>query len=305
MAIRAIRDFKSGSIWKIAAASVAVGVVVLALKFAAWLMTGSVALYSDALESIVNVAASAGAMLAIHYSSRPPDANHPYGHHKAEYFSVVVEGVLIVVAALSILREAYFGFLDPRPLDAPLAGLVVNGLASVINGFWCWFLISEGRRRRSPALEADGRHLLTDVVTSVGVLAGLVLSIMTGIPVLDPLLAALVAVNILWAGWRLIRESLGGLMDEAVPADMLDRIRRIISTSGSGALEAHDVRTRNAGRATFIDFHLVVPGTMSVADAHAICDEIETALKSEVPDAMITIHVEPEEKAKHHGVLVL
>jgi cation diffusion facilitator family transporter len=305
MALKTIADFKAGPTARIAAASVAIGVVVLALKFAAWLITGSVALYSDALESIVNVAASVGAMLAIAYGARPPDANHPYGHHKAEYFSVVAEGVLIVVAAISILREAYFGFLAPQPMDAPVEGLFVNGLASLINGVWCWFLISEGRRRRSPALEADGRHLLTDVVTSLGVLVGLVLSVLTGIAILDPLLAALVAINILWSGWRLIRESLGGLMDEAVAPDMLDRIRQIISASGAGALEAHDVRTRNAGRATFIDFHLVVPGAMSVSSAHAICDEIEKALKQEVPDSMITIHVEPEDKAKHHGVVVL
>lgn len=289
----------------IAAASVVVGIVVLGLKFAAYWLTGSVALYSDALESIVNVAASAAALWAIQVSAKPADANHPYGHHKAEYFSVVLEGVLIIVAALSILREAYLAFQAPRMFDAPVAGLVINGIASVINGVWCVFLIRTGRARRSPALIADGRHLLTDVITSVGVLVGLVLAVLTGIPVLDPLLAALVAVNILWSGWRLILESLGGLMDEAVAPDILDRIRQVISENAAGAIEAHDVRTRHAGRMTFIDFHLVVPGGMSVSDAHAICDRIEKALRAEVSDAMITIHVEPEEKAKHHGVLVL
>lgn len=289
----------------IAAASVAVGIVVLGLKFAAYWLTGSVALYSDALESIVNVAASAAALWAIQVSAKPADANHPYGHHKAEYFSVVLEGVLIIVAALSILREAYLAFQAPRMFDAPVAGLGINGIASVINGVWCVFLIRTGRARRSPALIADGRHLLTDVITSVGVLVGLVLAVLTGIPVLDPLLAALVAVNILWSGWRLILESLGGLMDEAVAPGILERIRQVISENAAGAIEAHDVRTRHAGRMTFIDFHLVVPGGMSVTDAHAICDRIEKALRAEVSDAMITIHVEPEEKAKHHGVLVL
>lgn len=289
----------------IALASVGVGIVVLALKFAAWWVTGSVALYSDALESIVNVAASSAALIAIRVSARPADANHPYGHHKAEYFSVVLEGVLIIVAAFSILREAYLAFLAPQMFDAPVAGLVINGIAGAINGVWCWYLIREGNRRRSPALVADGKHLLTDVLTSAGVLVGLVLAVVTGIPVLDPLLAAIVALNILWSGWRLIRESLGGLMDEAVPAETLDRIRQVISENATGAIEAHDVRTRNAGRMTFVDFHLVVPGAMSVTDAHAICDTIERALKAEVPDTLITIHVEPEEKAKHHGVLVL
>ena len=296
---------KFKSLTVIAAGSIAVGVAVLALKAAAYVVTGSVALYSDAIESIVNVAASTAALLAILYGARPADANHPYGHHKAEYLSVVIEGVLIIVAALAILREAYYAFQAPRLLDAPVTGLAINGLASLLNAGWSWFLITEGRRRRSPALVADGKHLLTDVITSVGVVIGLVLAVLTGVPVLDPLLAAVVAVNILWSGWGLIREFLGGLLDEAVPADTLDRIRRAISANATGALEAHDLRTRNAGPVTFIDFHLVVPGSMPVSEAHGICDQIEAALKADVPDAMITIHVEPEEKAKHHGVLVL
>ena len=289
----------------IAAASVAVGLAVLCIKLVAWHLTGSVALFSDALESIVNVAASTAALVAIHYSARPADANHPYGHHKAEYFSVVLEGVLIIVAAIIILRESYAAFLSPRMFEAPVEGLVVSGIASVINGVWSWFLIREGRRRRSPALVADGRHLVTDVVTSVGVVVGLVAAYVTGIAALDPILAAVVALNILWAGWRLIRESLGGLMDEAVPEKTLAEIRRIISTQAEGAIEAHDLRTRAAGRVTFIDFHLVVAGSMPVSEAHDICDRIEKALRTAVPDAMITIHVEPEDKAKHHGVLVL
>lgn len=289
----------------IAAISVAVGLAVLAIKLFAWYLTGSVALFSDALESIVNVAASTAALLAIRYSARPADANHPYGHHKAEYFSVVLEGVLIIVAAIVILREAYGAFLSPRMFGAPVEGLVVSAIASAINGGWSWFLIKEGRRRRSPALVADGKHLLTDVITSVGVVIGLVAAYATGIAALDPILAAVVAVNILWAGWRLIRESLGGLMDEAVPEKTLAEIRQIISAQAEGAIEAHDLRTRHAGRATFIDFHLVVAGTMPVSEAHDICDRIEKALRTAVPDAMITIHVEPEEKAKHHGVLVL
>jgi len=290
---------------KIASTSVIVGVVVLGLKYLAYYITGSVALYSDALESIVNVAAALGALVAIHYSALPEDANHPYGHSKAEYFSVVMEGALVIVAAFLILNEAWGAFQSPRTLDAPLQGLALNGAASLLNAVWCAVLISAGRERRSPAMVADGMHLLTDVITSVGVLAGLLLAIWTGYPVLDPLLAALVALNILWAGWKLMRESIGGLMDEAVPADTLDSIRDIISANAAGALEAHDVRTRHAGRRTFIDFHLVVPGAMTVTGAHEICDRIEQAIHAEVHEALITIHVEPEEKAKHHGVVVL
>ena len=289
----------------IAAISVGVGIAVLGIKLLAWYLTGSVALFSDALESIVNVAASTAALIAISYSARPADANHPYGHHKAEYFSVVLEGVLIIVAAILILREAYTAYLSPRMFEAPAEGLAISVVASVINAIWSWFLIREGRRRRSPALVADGKHLFTDVVTSVGVVFGLVAAYMTGIAALDPILAAIVALNILWAGWRLIRESLGGLMDEAVPEKTLAGIRRVISSNAEGAIEAHDLRTRHAGSVTFIDFHLVVVGTMPVSEAHEICDRIEKALRAEVHDAMITIHVEPEVKAKHHGVLVL
>jgi cation diffusion facilitator family transporter len=292
-------------IQKLAIGSIFVGTVVLALKYAAYHLTGSIALYSDALESIINVVTALAAFMAVRMSAAPPDANHPYGHHKVEYFSAVLEGVLIIVAALMILREAYYGFLSPRVLDAPGLGLALNGVAAVINAFWSWILIREGRRLRSPALAADGRHLLTDVVTSFGVLAGLLLVPVTGLHQLDPALAALVALNILWSGWGLMKESIGGLMDEAVPEKVLGQIREIIAGNADGAIEAHDLRTRHAGRMTFIDFHLVVPGGMSVTDAHDICDRLERALKAAVEDALITIHVEPDNKAKHSGIVVL
>lgn len=290
---------------KMALGSIGVGVAVLGLKWVAYLLTGSVALYSDALESIINVVAAGVALLTLWISAQPADANHPYGHHKAEYFSAVFEGVLIVLAALSILREAYAGFLAPQPLDAPAIGLAFTGLASMLNAVWCRFLIRNGRAWRSPALIADGKHLLADVVTSVGVLIGVALVPITGWLVLDPVLAALVALNILWSGWAMVRSSVGGLMDEAASPKMLARIKSLIAEHGAGALEAHDVRTRHAGRTTFIDFHLVVPGEMRVAEAHAICDRIEAALREDVEGAVVIIHVEPEEKAKHHGVLVL
>jgi cation diffusion facilitator family transporter len=292
-------------IHKLAIGSIFVGTVVFVLKYAAYYVTGSIALYSDALESIINVVTAIAAFMAVRVSAAPADANHPYGHHKVEYFSAVLEGVLIIVAALMILREAYFGFFSPRMLDAPALGLAVNAAASVINAFWSWTLIRQGRRLRSPAIVADGRHLMTDVVTSAGVLVGLVLVPVTGWLQLDPLLAAFVAVNILWSGWGLIKESIGGLMDEALPEATLSRVREIISSNAAGAIEAHDLRSRHAGKMTFIDFHLVVPGTMSVTDAHDICDRLERALKDEVEDALITIHVEPDNKAKHAGIVVL
>ena len=290
---------------KLAAGSIVIGAVVLALKYIAYHLTGSIALYSDALESIINVVTAIVALMAIRTSAKPADSNHPYGHHKAEYFSTVLESVLIVVAALSIMREAYFGFLSPKMLNEPWQGMLINGIAGVINAAWCFVLIGHGRRHRSPALLADGRHLLTDVLTSCGVLAGIVLATLTGWAVLDPALAALVALNILWSGWKMLKESVGGLMDEACPPDTLARIRDLISANADGAIEAHDLRTRSAGRRTFIDFHLVVPGEMSVASAHEICDRIEAAVRSDIGDALITIHVEPEIKAKHSGIVVL
>jgi cation diffusion facilitator family transporter len=285
--------------------SVAVGVVVLGLKVLAWLWTGSIALYSDALESVINVAAALAALLAIRLSAKPADANHPYGHHKAEYFSAVIEGVLIVLAAVAILREAWLAFLTPRALEFGPEGLAVNLLASVINGVWAYVLIRDGRRHRSPALVADGRHLVTDVVSSVGVLAGVVLALATGWSVLDPALAALVALNILWSGWGLVSQSVSGLMDEAAPPDELERIRTLIARNAEGAIEAHDVRTRHAGRVTFVDFHLVVDGSKTVREAHDICDRIEAALQEEIGHVAVTIHVEPDHKAKHSGIVVL
>lgn len=289
----------------LALGSIGVALVVLALKYAAYRTTGSVALYSDALESVINVVTAVAALWAIGVSLTPADAEHPYGHTKAEYFSAVLEGVLIGIAALLILREAYGAYWMPRAVEAPVRGLAISAVGTVLNGVWGAILVRRGRSLRSLALEADGRHLFTDVVTSVGVVVGLSAAVLTGIPELDPALAALVGLNILWAGWRVMKESLGGLMDEAAPPETLHRIRDLIAVHADGALEAHDLRTRNAGPMTFVDFHLVVPGHLTVSDAHEICDRIEQAIKVEVGSALVTIHVEPENKAKHSGIVVL
>lgn len=290
---------------RIALGSVLVACIVLGLKFLAWYMTGSVALYSDALESIINVAAALGAFVALRVAARPADANHPYGHTKAEYFSAVAEGVLIVLAAIAILRAAIPAVQNPTEIAASYEGLAVNLGASVLNALWATVLVRQGRLLRSPALSADGRHVMSDVVSSVGVLIGVLAARLTGWYVLDPLLAILVALNILWSGWQLVRDSVGGLMDAAVDKGTEGRIRALLSEHGEGALEVHDLRTRHAGQLTFIEFHMVVPGEMTVEAAHAICDRLEDALRAEMPDVSVTIHVEPQEKAKHHGVLVL
>ena len=289
---------------KLAIGSLILGGVVLALKALAYWITGSVALLSDALESTVNVATALAALIAVQVAARPADANHPYGHHKAEFFSAVLEGVMIIIAALLILREAYDGMLAPRAIDAPLEGLLINGLATVLNGVWCWVLLRWGRRERSPALVADGRHLLADVVTSTGVAVGILLAWATGFWLLDPIMAGVVAINILWSGSKVVKDSLNGLLDEAVPDTTLTVIRDVIASYAVGAVQAHDLRTRHAGRMTFIDFHLVMPGETTVSDAHEVCDRVEAALKAAVPDANITIHVEPEHKAKTSGIVV-
>lgn len=281
-----------------AVGSVLVGVVVFLLKYLAYALTGSAAFYSDAIESIINIVAAGGAVIALRVSAMPADENHPYGHHKAEYFSAVLEGVLIVVAALAIFRDAGQSFFELHALDAPIRGLLLNAAATALNATWALVLTRTGKRVKSPALSADGRHLLADVVTSTGVFAGVILVHVTGWLWLDPTIAILVAINILWSGWRLVRESVGGLMDEAVPVDDLERIRGAIFHHSQGAYQAHDLRTRNAGRRTFIDFHLVVPGDMPVEKAHAICDRLETAIENEIADSTVTIHVEPEDKAK-------
>jgi cation diffusion facilitator family transporter len=289
----------------IALGSVAVGVAVLGLKLWAWRLTGSVALYSDAVESIVNVVSALAALYAVHLAAKPPDREHPYGHHKAEYLAAVIEGALILAAAAAILVAAWAAWRTPAPAGPPWQGLAVNLVAGSLNAGWCAVLLREGRRLRSPALVADGRHLLADVISSAGVAAGLAAATLTGLPWLDPLLACLVALNILWAGLRLIRESVGGLMDEAADPKAVAALQTAIAGSGEGAIQAHDLITRVAGSVTFIEFHLVVPAAMTVGESHAICDRVEAAIRADVPGARVTIHVEPPEKAKAKGVVAI
>jgi len=272
---------------------------VMSLKMLAWWVTGSVALLSDGLESFVNVAAAFIAYFVIRYAQRPADHDHQFGHHKAEYMSAVVEGALIIVAAVLIISEAWDGLLAPKLPDAPVLGLAINGLAAVINGVWAATLIRVGTAQYSPAMAADGQHIMSDVVTSAGVLIGLVLALVTGYAILDPVLAILVAVNILWQGYKVIAHSVGGLMDRALEPDEEAAVREAIATHSVGALGVHDLKSRRAGAAAFIDFHLVVPADMSVEAAHAICDRLEDAIKGIIAGATLAIHVEPESENPH------
>lgn len=292
------------SVSRYAIQSLAVALVVTALKGLAWWITGSVALLSDALESIINVAAAGAAWFALRVSATPPDARHPFGHYKAEYFSAVLEGALIALAAIAIFREAVFHFFEPAALEAPGLGIAVNVVASAINAVWGWHLIRVGRREKSPALDADGRHVLSDAVSSTGVVIGLMAAVFTGWLQLDAIVAACVGVYILVAGWSLMKSSVGGLMDEAADPLTLAAIKESIAQVADGAIEAHDLQTRPSGPVTFVQFHLVVPATMTVSAAHDICDRIENAIHEAVPGARVTIHVEPENKAKHAGIIM-
>ncbi|GAB5040066.1 cadmium transporter [Bartonella henselae] len=278
--------------------SIFVACIVFALKYWAYHITGSVALYSDALESIVNILATLAAWWAVKISMKPADHDHPFGHHKAEYFSAVLEGVLIIVAAIIILREAWIALSSVKLLQKPGMWLVVHLASSVINYLWGFVLIRQGKIHRSPALKADGMHFITDVFTSLAILIGLVAGFVGGWGILDPILAIIVAINILLQGWKVINSAVQGLMDVGVELNETMRIRELISANAHGALEVHDLLTRVAGRVTFIEFHLVVPAAMPVGEAHQICDKIEGVLQAEFDNVRISIHIEPENEAK-------
>lgn len=287
---------------KMALRGIAVGLLVILLKAGAWYLSRSVALLSDALESLVNVSAAVITFAAVGFAARPADTNHPYGHEKAELFAAIVEGVLIVLAALAILFEAARAILHPMPLRLAWDGLAVNAVASAINLFWSLVLTRDAARHRSPALLADAAHLRADVVTSAGVILGVTAAVVTGRHILDPIVAALVALHVLWSGTRVISSSVDGLMDAAPAPAVMKRISELIAFYGAGAIEAHDLKTRATGRWTFLEFHLVVPGAMTVAAAHDICDRIEQALMADMDDLVVTIHVEPAHKAKNEGI---
>ncbi len=293
---------------KTAAASIAMGCLVLGCKWLAADVSSSTALFSDALESMVNVASSGMAMYALYVGAKPADATHQYGHAKAELISAIATGAMILVAALVIFQRALMELFDPRPL-VPLfgglgLGLLLNGLAGVINLIWALVLKRVAKRRHSPALAADAQHLISDVLTTLGIVVALVGAGLLRWPVLDPLVALGIAAQITVMGGRTVLAAISGLLDEAPPPDVTARVQELVGAHASGAIEAHDFRMRQAGTSSFLEFHLVVPGAMSVEAAHVICDRIEAALKREKPGVIVTIHVEPEAKAKHEGVRV-
>ena len=274
--------------------SVAAAVATITLKTFAWWLTGSVGLLSDALESIVNLAAALLALSMLRLAAAPPSMEHPYGYSKAEYFAAGIEGALIVLAAAGILATALPRLAAPRPLEMPGWGLALSVAASAINLGVALALIRAGHKHRSITLEADGKHLMTDVWTSVGVLIGVGLVFATGWLILDPLVALAVAAQIVWTGIGLMRRSISGLLDSAIPVHDRSEINKIFNEySRRYHVSFHALRTRRAAARSFVSFHLLVPDEWSVQRAHRLSEEIEERIRELVEGASIDVHIEP------------
>lgn len=281
--------------------SIAAALATMALKASAWRLTGSVGLLSDALESVVNLAGAGIALAMLTIAARPADGNHAYGHSKAEYFASGAEGTLIVLAALSIAAAAVERLLHPQPLVQAGAGLAVSTAASLINFFVARVLLRAGRAYRSITLEADARHLMTDVWTSAGVIAGIAAMALTGWAVLDPLIALAVAVNIVWSGFVLIRRSTSGLMDAALPPEELAALQLILDRYGrQRGVGHHALRTRQAASRRFVSVHVLVPGSWTVDAGHDLLERLEADIRAALPDVTITTHLEPLDNPASH-----
>ena len=273
--------------------SIAAAVATILLKGVAWQLTGSVGLLSDAIESFVNLAGALMALWMLTLAAQPADAAHPHGHGKAEYFSSAFEGFLIVLAAFSIGYAAIMRLLDPQPLEAVGVGLMVSVVASIINFATAGVLMRVGKKHNSITLEADAHHLMTDVWTSAGVIAGVGLVAWSGWLWLDPAIALLVAANIVWTGYQLMRRSADGLMDHALPAEKLEKIERLLASYREEGLEFHAVRTRQAGSRAFVTLHVLVPGHWSVQEGHDWAGRIEADIRKALEHADVTTHLEP------------
>lgn len=287
---------------KLAWLSVATAIVTIALKVIAWWVTGSVGLLSDAAESVVNLVAAVIALGAVTVSERPADDDHQYGHSKAEYFSAGVEGAMIFVAAAFILVVSVERLINPVPLESLGVGLLISLVAAAINGAVGVALVRAGDRHRSPTLKADGKHLITDVVTSVGVAVGLGLAWITGWNVLDPIVAIGVGLNILFVGYRLVHESGMGLMDATLPEGDNRLIEEVLERHREpGRVDFHELRTRESGKWRFVEFHALVPGEWSVDRGHDLVEKVEQEIHAALPHSHITSHLEPIEDERAYN----
>lgn len=286
---------KPRSLTRYAWLSIAAAVVTIGLKYLAYRLTGSVGLLSDALESLVNLVAAVMALVILTIAERPPDEEHSYGHTKAEYFSSGIEGGLILLAAYSIIVTAIPRLLNPQPIEQIGLGLALSLAASVVNFAVARVLLRAGRQYESPTLEADARHLLTDVWTSIGVLVGIASVAVTGLEWIDPVVALLVALNILWSGYRLLRRSVLGLMDTALSPAELTAIKQTLDKHCIDGVEYHALRTRRAAQRRFISVHILVPGDWTVQRGHQFVESIEEALRQRLPYSTVFTHLEPVE----------
>lgn len=275
--------------------SIAAAILTIGLKTGAYLVTDSVGLLSDALESCINLVAAVVAFWALSFAAKPADVEHPFGHTKAEYFSSGLESALIMVAAIGIAIAAYDRLLSPHPIEQLGVGLVLSLVATAINGGTAWVLLRAGKRLRSITLRADAHHLLTDVWTSAGVLIGIGLVKLTGWLVLDPIIALLVAANIVWVGVRLLRETGSELLDRSIPADERNQIKTLMLPYEQQGTQFHALRTRGAGSRRFISFHVLVPGAWTVHQGHHLCEELELAIIQQLPGSYVITHLEPQE----------
>ncbi|HSC94050.1 MAG TPA: cation diffusion facilitator family transporter [Burkholderiales bacterium] len=278
---------------KFAALSIAAALATIALKTLAWWLTGSVGLLSDAIEGTINLAGATVALAMISVAARPPDEDHAYGYTKAEYFSSGLEGTLIVIAAIAIGIAAVDRLIAPRPLENVAPGLAVSAAASLINYLVARRLYRAGDHYRSIALEADARHLMTDVWTSAGVIVGVAAVWVTGWLRLDPLIALAVAFNILWSGYRLTQRSIHGLLDRAVPPDQMRTLSSVLDRYRKQGIDFHALRTRQAGARSFVSLHVLVPADWTVAQGHKLAHEVEVDIRAALPDAAVMTHVEP------------
>lgn len=285
---------------KFAWLSIAAALVTIGLKTAAWLITGSVGLLSDAAESVVNLVAAVVALFALRVAARPADKNHHFGHSKAEYFSSAIEGVMIFVAAVVIVAFAVERLIFPRPLEEIGVGLLITVGASVINGAVALVLLGAGAKYNSITLRADGHHLMTDVITSAGVVVGIGLVWITGWNWLDPVVALLVGLNILWTGWRLVSESASGLMDESLPKEQNARLRGILAEHETEEIKFHAFRTRISGARAFMEFHMLVPGAWSVQRGHDAMEDLIDLIQEEFAELRVIGHLEPIEDPRSY-----
>jgi len=297
--------FDRRSLRRYAWLSIAAAVATIALKAIAYLVTGSIGLLSDALESFVNLAGALMALWMLSLAARPPDSNHAYGHGKAEYFSSGVEGGLILIAAISIAVAAVERLLNPRPLEQVGLGLGVSVVASVINLGVSLVLMRAARQYDSITLKANAHHLMTDVWTSAGVLLGVGLVVLTGWLWLDPLVALAVAANIVWTGTRIVRDSVQGLMDVALPVDEQERIKSVLDGYVSEEVHYHALRTRQSGPRRFVSVHVLVPGAWTVMQGHDLVERIEADLRAALPMLSVLTHLEPLEDPAAHDDLEL